>query len=190
MRNRWWAVPILAGGAVLLAACGSSGSPSASGTTKAANASSTTPAAATSTAAAGSVVISTRSTSHGTVLTDAKGHTLYWFAIDTPTTSKCTGSCLTYWPPVIGKPTAAAGASLPDALGSITRSNGQVQATYDGHPLYTYVGDSAAGDVKGNGMNLSGGLWWAATPSGSKLSTTAAQPSSSPSSSSGGGYGY
>jgi predicted lipoprotein with Yx(FWY)xxD motif len=190
MRNRWWAVPILAGGAVLLAACGSSGSPSASGTTKAANASSTTPAAATSTAAAGSVVISTRSTSHGTVLTDAKGHTLYWFAIDTPTTSKCTGSCLTYWPPVIGKPTAAAGASLPHALGSITRSNGQVQATYDGHPLYTYVGDSAAGDVKGNGMNLSGGLWWAATPSGSKLSTTAAQPSSSPSSSSGGGYGY
>jgi predicted lipoprotein with Yx(FWY)xxD motif len=182
MRNRWWAVPILAGAAVLLAACGSSGTPSASGTTKAA-ASSTTPAAK------GSVVISTRSTSKGTVLVNAKGHTLYWFAIDTPTASKCTGSCLTYWPPVIGKPTAAAGASLAHALGSITRSNGQVQATYDGHPLYTYVGDSAAGDIKGNGVNLSGGLWWAATPSGSKLSSTAAKPSSSASSSSG-GYGY
>jgi predicted lipoprotein with Yx(FWY)xxD motif len=176
MRNRWWAVPILACGAVLLAACGSSGTPSASTTTKPANANSTTPAAA-----AGSVVISTRSTSHGTVLTDAKGRTLYWFAIDTPTTSKCTGSCATYWPPVIGKPVAAKGASLPHALGSITRSNGQVQATYDGHPLYTYVGDTAAGDVKGNGLKLSGGLWWAITPSGAKLSSTA-------SSSGGGGY--
>jgi predicted lipoprotein with Yx(FWY)xxD motif len=183
MRNRWWAVPILAGGAVLLAACGSSGTPSASGTTKAANASSTTPAAA------GSVVISTRSTSHGTVLVNAKGRTLYWFAIDTPTTSKCTGSCATYWPPVIGKPTAAAGTSLMHALGSITRSNGQIQATYDGHPLYTYIGDTAAGDVKGNGKNLSGGLWWAATPSGAKLAAATAKPSSSASSSSGGG-GY
>ena len=183
MRNLWWAVPILAGGAVLLAACGSSGTPSATGTTKAANASSTTPAAA------GSVVISTRSTSHGTVLVNAKGRTLYWFAIDTPTTSKCTGSCATYWPPVIGKPTAAAGMSLAHALGSITRSNGQIQATYDGHPLYTYIGDTAAGDVKGNGKNLSGGLWWAATPSGAKLTTAAAKPSSSASSSSG-GYGY
>jgi predicted lipoprotein with Yx(FWY)xxD motif len=182
MRNRWWAVPILAGGAVLLAACGSSGTPSASGTTQAGNASSTTPAAATSTsAAAGSVMISTRSTSKGTVLVNAKGRTLYWFAIDTPTTSKCTGSCATYWPPVIGKPAAAAGTSLPMHLGSITRSGGQVQATYDGHPLYTYVGDTAAGDVKGNGLKLSGGLWWAATPSGAKLAAAA-------SSSGGGGY--
>jgi predicted lipoprotein with Yx(FWY)xxD motif len=187
MRNRWWAVPILAGGVALLAACGSSASPSATGSsTPAANTGSSTPAA--SAAAASSVVISTRSTSSGTVLVDAKGHTLYWFAIDTPTTSMCTGSCATYWPPVIGKPTAAAGMSLPDALGTITRSNGQVQATYDGHPLYTYVGDTAAGQVKGNGKNLSGGLWWAATPSGAKLS---AAPASSPSSSSSsGGYGY
>jgi predicted lipoprotein with Yx(FWY)xxD motif len=183
MRNRWWAVPILAGGAVLLAACGSSGAPSASGTTKAADASSSTPAAA------GSVVISTRSSSHGTVLVDAKGRTLYWFALDTPTASKCNGTCATYWPPVIGKPTAAAGASLMHALGSITRSNGQVQATYDGHPLYTYVGDTAAGDIKGNGLKLSGALWWAATPSGAKLSTASAHPSSSASSGSG-GYGY
>jgi predicted lipoprotein with Yx(FWY)xxD motif len=196
MRNRWWAVPILAAGAALLAACGSSSaSPSASGTTQAANASTSTPAAAnSSTAAAGSVMISTRRTSHGTVLTDAEGRTLYWFAIDTPTMSKCTGSCATYWPPVIGKPTAAAGASLSHALGTITRSNGQVQATYDGHPLYTYVGDTRAGSVKGNGIDTSGGLWWAATPSGAKLSAPAApaaQPSaSSTSSSSGGGYGY
>jgi predicted lipoprotein with Yx(FWY)xxD motif len=133
-------------------------------------------------------VISTRSTSRGTVLTDAKGHTLYWFAIDTPTTSKCSGTCATYWPPVIGKPTAAAGASLPHALGSITRSDGTVQATYNGHPLYTYAADTAPGMVGGNGLNVSGGLWWAMTPSGAKLGASA-HPSSS-ASSTGGGYGY
>ena len=189
MRNRWWAVPVLAGGAALLAACGSSGSPSASGSTPAAGGGSTTPAAMhSSSTAAGGAVISTHSTSKGTVLVDSKGRTLYWFAIDTPTMSKCTGSCAKYWPPVIGKPAAAAGKSLPHKLGSITRSNGQVQATYAGHPLYTYVGDTAPGQVKGNGLKLSGGLWWAATPSGAKLSKAAAHPSSS--SSSGGGYGY
>lgn len=174
MRNRWWTVPVVVGGAALLAACGSS-SPSASG-------GSSTPAAAQH----GSVMISTRSTSHGTVLTDAKGHTLYWFALDSSTASKCTGTCAHYWPPVTGRPTAASGTSLAHALGSITRSNGQVQATYDGHPLYAYSGDTAAGQVHGNGLKLSGGLWWAMTPSGAKLG---AAPSSSPSSSSG-GYGY
>jgi predicted lipoprotein with Yx(FWY)xxD motif len=190
MRNRWWAVPVLAGGAALLAACGSSGSPSASGATSPAGGGATSPAAVhSSSAPAGSAVISTRSTSRGTVLVDAKGHTLYWFAIDTPTTSKCNGSCATYWPPVTGKPTAAAGASLPHALGSITRSNGQVQATYDGHPLYTYAADTAPGQIKGNGLNVSGGLWWAATPTGTKLSAAAASSPSS-SASGGGGYGY
>jgi predicted lipoprotein with Yx(FWY)xxD motif len=188
MRNRWWAMPVLAGGAALLAACGSSGSPSASGTTPASGGTTAPAAAAHSTVPAGSAVISTRSTSKGKVLVNAKGRTLYWFAIDTPTSSKCTGSCATYWPPVTGKPAAAAGMSLPKHLGTITRSNGQVQATYDGHPLYTYVGDTAPGQVKGNGLKLSGGLWWAATPSGAKLgATTATSPSSSTSS---GGYGY
>jgi predicted lipoprotein with Yx(FWY)xxD motif len=124
----------------------------------------------------------------GTVLVNASGHTLYWFAIDTPTKSNCTGSCLTFWPPVTGKVTAASGVSLPGTFGTIKDSNGQLQATYKGHPLYTYAGDSAAGQVNGNGKNLSGGLWWAMTPSGNKpAATAAASPSKS---SSGGGYGY
>jgi predicted lipoprotein with Yx(FWY)xxD motif len=186
MRNRWWAMPVLAGGAALLAACGSSASPSASGNAPAGSSGSTAPTAAhSSSVAAGGAVISTHSTSKGTVLVDAKGHTLYWFAIDTPTASKCTGSCATYWPPVIGKPTAAAGMSLPKGLGTITRSNGQMQATYDGHPLYTYAADTAPGQVKGNALNVSGGLWWAMTPSGAKLGTA-----TKASSSGGGGYGY
>jgi predicted lipoprotein with Yx(FWY)xxD motif len=130
----------------------------------------------------------THSTSHGTVLTDAQGRTLYWFAKDTPTASHCSGSCSTYWPPVAGSPVAASGTSLPMGLGTITRSDGMTQATYDGHPLYTYVGDTAAGQITGNGKNLSGGLWYAMTPNGTKLGSTSS--SGSPTSTGGGGYGY
>jgi predicted lipoprotein with Yx(FWY)xxD motif len=187
MRNRWWAAPVLAGGAALLAACGSSASPSNSAppTTNGGSSAPTTQQGAPS---ASSVTIMTHSTSKGTVLTDAQGKTLYWFAIDTPTMSNCNASCAGFWPPVIGKAAAAAGTSLPHGFGTITRSDGRVQATYDGHPLYTYVGDTAAGQFNGNGKNLSGGLWWAMTPSGAKLA--AAAPSGSSSSSGGGGYGY
>jgi predicted lipoprotein with Yx(FWY)xxD motif len=123
------------------------------------------------------MTISTRSTSIGTVLVNAQGRTLYWFAIDTPTKSNCNGSCSTYWPPVIGKAVAASGTTLPKGFGTITRSNGSTQATYDGHPLYTYVADTAAGMTSGNGKNLSGGLWWAMTPTGAKA-TSGASPSS------------
>jgi predicted lipoprotein with Yx(FWY)xxD motif len=123
-------------------------------------------------------MIMTQSTSKGTVLTTAQGQTIYWFAIDTPTMSNCTGSCLTYWPPVLGMPSAGGGASLSGSLGTITRSNGQVQATYDGHPLYTYKGDVGAGQVTGNGLNLSGGLWWAMTPTAVKLGSSSSSSSS------------
>jgi predicted lipoprotein with Yx(FWY)xxD motif len=179
-RNRYWATPLLVGAAAAaLAACGSS-SPSSSNTSPPA-----TPSASASSGSAGtasSAVIGTRSTSIGTVLVNAEGHTLYWFAKDTPTTSNCTGTCATYWPPVLGSPKAAAGTSLPKAFGTIKRAGGQVQASYDGHPLYTYASDTSAGMTSGNGLNASGGLWWAMTPSGS---TAKAAPSSSTSSSSG-----
>jgi predicted lipoprotein with Yx(FWY)xxD motif len=92
-----------------------------------------------------------------TVLTNARGFTLYWFAPDTPTTSKCYGSCAAYWPPVTG--TAPASPSLPGRIGTITRTGGARQLTYDGHPLYTYIGDTAPGQANGNNLNLNGGLW-------------------------------
>jgi predicted lipoprotein with Yx(FWY)xxD motif len=92
-----------------------------------------------------------------TVLTDAKGLTLYWFAPDTPGKSACYGDCASYWPPVIGDPSAGPG--VTGTLGTITRNGGGLQATYDGHPLYTYVGDSASGQDNGNNLNLNGGLW-------------------------------
>jgi predicted lipoprotein with Yx(FWY)xxD motif len=92
-----------------------------------------------------------------TVLTNAKGFTLYSFAPDTPATSKCYGSCATYWPPVTG--TAAASPGVPGRVGTINRTDGSEQLTYNGHPLYTYIGDTAPGQARGNNLNLNGGLW-------------------------------
>jgi predicted lipoprotein with Yx(FWY)xxD motif len=91
------------------------------------------------------------------VLANAKGLTLYMFAADS-TTSKCYGSCAAYWPPVKGPASLSPG--IPGKLGTIKRTDGTVQATYNGHPLYTYVGDGSPGQAKGNKLNLNGGLWF------------------------------
>ena len=92
------------------------------------------------------------------VLTNAHGLTLYWFAPDTSTSSKCTGSCAVYWPPVSGSPSAGPG--VTGKLGAIKRPGGGLQATYDGHPLYTYIGDNGPGQVNGNDLDLNGGFWY------------------------------
>ena len=92
------------------------------------------------------------------VLTNASGLTLYWFAPDTSTSSTCTGSCAIYWPPVSGSPTAGPG--VTGRLGTIKRSGGGLQATYDGHPLYTYIGDRGPGQANGNDLDLNGGFWY------------------------------
>jgi len=92
-----------------------------------------------------------------TVLTNAQGRTLYWFAPDTSTKSVCNDSCAVYWPPMAGPVTAGAG--VTGQLGTIKRADGSTQETYNGHPLYTYIGDSGPGQAHGNNLNLNGGLW-------------------------------
>ncbi|HEV2451624.1 MAG TPA: hypothetical protein VGS62_06840, partial [Streptosporangiaceae bacterium] len=99
------------------------------------------------------------------VLTNARGFTLYWFAPDTATASKCYGSCAAYWPPVPGS--LRAGPGVTGKIGTIRRTDGALQATYNGHPLYTYVGDAAPGQARGNNLNLNGGLWHDIIVSGS-----------------------
>jgi predicted lipoprotein with Yx(FWY)xxD motif len=99
-----------------------------------------------------------------TVLTSAAGFTLYWFAPDTASVSDCNGSCAVYWPPVTGTPAARPG--VTGRLGTIKRADSATQATYNGHPLYTYVGDTRPGQVNGNNLNLNGGLWHEVTVSG------------------------
>jgi predicted lipoprotein with Yx(FWY)xxD motif len=99
-----------------------------------------------------------------TVLVNAQGRTLYSFAPDTSTKSACNGSCAVYWPPVHGP--LAAGAGVTGRLATIKRADGSTQETYDGHPLYTYVGDSGPGQANGNNLNLNGGLWHEVPASG------------------------
>ena len=182
MRKIWGAAG-LAALALTVSACASSGSSSAaSGSTPAAGSTNTAAAASAPASSSGGTAIAVRTISGQQVLTNAQGMTLYWFAPDTSTTSKCTGSCATYWPPVKGP--ATAGSGVTGTLSTITRSDGSTQATYDGHPLYTYAGDTAPGQAKGNGLNVSGGLWYEMTVSGA---TPAAKASTSSGS---GGYGY
>jgi predicted lipoprotein with Yx(FWY)xxD motif len=183
MRKIWGAAG-LAAFALTVSACASSGSSS--------SAVANTPAAggtSSSAAAASGNTVSEKAIGNQQVLVDSQGMTLYWFAIDTSTKSNCTGSCLTYWPPVKGPLTAGSG--VTGTLGTITGSDGSTQATYDGHPLYTYVGDKNPGQATGNGKNLSGGLWWEMTVSGSTPApNTAATSSAQATTGGGGGYGY
>ena len=115
-------------------------------------------------AAGAGVTLKAAKISGVTVLTNTSGLTLYWFAPDTPAISKCTGSCTAYWPPVTGNPKAGPG--VTGKLGTIKRPGGGVQATYDGHPLYTYIGDNGPGQAQGNNLNLNGGLWYEVRVSG------------------------
>jgi predicted lipoprotein with Yx(FWY)xxD motif len=165
----------LAAAVLLVAACGSSASSSGSSSPTAA-------AAASATSSSSGSTLLSRTINGTQVLTNSAGYTLYWFGPDTSTTSKCTGSCATYWPPVKGP--ATKGSGVTGTLGTITRSDGTTQATYDGHPLYTYAGDTAPGQAKGNGLNLSGGVWHEVTVSGS------APASGTTTTSGGGGGGY
>jgi predicted lipoprotein with Yx(FWY)xxD motif len=164
------ALPAAVAAAAALVACSSAGASPAS------SSGSSSPAAA----AAGTV--KTATIAGVTVLTSSKGFTLYSFAPDTSTTSKCNGTCAQNWPPVTGPVTAAA---VTGTFGTIKRSDGSVQATIDEHPLYTFVGDTAPGQNKGNGLNAAGGLWHEITTSG-----TAAPAPAGGSSSGSGGYGY
>ena len=126
--------------------------------------SSSTAASSASSGSSSGQVLKTIQIKGVTVVTSSKGLTLYWFAPDTPTKSACYGTCAAYWPPVLGSPKAGPG--VTGTLGTIKRSDGTIQATYDGHPLYTYIGDSGPGQASGNNINLNGGLWHEVLASG------------------------
>jgi predicted lipoprotein with Yx(FWY)xxD motif len=146
------ALPAAAAATVALVACGSAGASPAPSS-----------AGSSSPAAAAASTVKTATIAGVTVLTSSKGFTLYSFAPDTSTTSKCNGTCAQNWPPVTGPVT---GAGVTGTFGTITRADGSVQATFDGHPLYTFAGDTAPGQNKGNGLNAAGGLWHEITTSG------------------------
>ena len=168
--------------ALLATACGSA----AAASSPSAPASSAAAAGSSASAPATGTVITTQAGSAGAFLTDGSGRTVYLWAQDGMNMSACSGACAAAWPPVpaTGTLTAAGGAKASD-LGTITRSGGTRQVTYDGHPLYYFVGDSAAGQTNGQGSDNFGAKWWLVAPSGAALT----KASSSPSSSGGSGYG-
>jgi predicted lipoprotein with Yx(FWY)xxD motif len=110
--------------------------------------------------------LKTTTVNGATVLTNAGGFTLYWFSIDNPANLPCNGPCAAVWRPVPGPVTAADG--VTGTLGTVGRLGYQTQATYDGHPLYTYTGDTAPGQAKGNGVTAYGGVWHKMTVSGNR----------------------
>ena len=156
---------IVALGSVALAACGS-GSGTAVQSPVYGGSARTTSQQSTSQTTSGKV--GTASTSLGTVLVDSQGRTLYLFKADQGTKSACSGACASAWPPlrVGGNPTVGGGATA-SRVGTTERSDGKPEVTYNGHPLYTYTGDSKPGDVNGQGLTAFGAAWFALSPSGS-----------------------
>ena len=191
------------GAALLVAACSSA----ASSSTGAAAAGTPAGAASSSSSASasGGTVIETASSAAGMFLTNGSGRAVYLWVKDTGDTSNCSGACAGAWPPVTttGSATASGGAKASD-LGTITRSDGTKQVTYDGHPLYYFSGDSGPGTATGQGSDSFGAPWWLVTPTGSDVTASVSSftavksavapaapapsgPASSPASSSAGG---
>jgi predicted lipoprotein with Yx(FWY)xxD motif len=113
---------------------------------------------------ADATMLQTRVIGDVTVLTDDEGYTLYWFGPDSATKSACQGSCARSWPPVTGP--ATWGPGVTGSIGAIVRPGGALQATYDGHPLYTTTADTGPGQAKGNGVWSHGGEWHEVTVPG------------------------
>jgi len=188
----------LVGGSLLLgvvitaAACGASATTAAgSGSSPAAASTGSAGAAATST-----VTLSARSVPGvGTVLVNGQGQTLYLLTSEKGGKVTCTASngCTKFWPEITlpkGTTAAKAGSGVePSLLGSVKDASGNVEVTYHGWPVYTYVGDSGPGVAHGQGLTSFGGTWYVLNASGDAV-TGHPQPASSPSSSGSGGYGY
>ena len=133
-----------------------------------------------------STVVSTRGSGLGQILVDGQGRTVYLFANDTGSTSTCNGSCASYWPPVpvAGAPQVTGGASA-SSVGVVSRSDGRMQVSYAGHPLYYYVGDRKAGQTKGQGLSQFGAKWYVLGSAGAAITSSGGAHANS-----GGGYGY
>jgi predicted lipoprotein with Yx(FWY)xxD motif len=174
-RRALLAVPAAFVAAVGLAACSSAGATSPSSSSGGATVHGTTAPSASNTpaSAASGTALALRSTSLGRILTDGRGFTVYDFEADKGTTSNCTGTCATAWPPVLAKAAAPqVGPGVKESLvGETTRADGAKQLTYGGRPLYYYAGDSAPGSTTGQGSAGFGAPWYVLAASGQEVKT-------------------
>jgi predicted lipoprotein with Yx(FWY)xxD motif len=162
MAAGWRLTVLLAVGALVIGACTrvGTGTPPASA---AASEEASQSAEASMAEGGGEYEITVSQTSAGSALAGVDGMTLYVFDQDTGSESTCTGSCAENWPPftVDEGEHATAGDGVTGEIGETTRDDGTIQVTYNGHPLYYFAGDQAAGDANGDGV---GGVWHIATP--------------------------
>jgi len=197
VKIRSGAVAALAGVALIVAGCGSSSSTGTSTDTGAPAASSST-SGTVSQASAKGISVSAAKGSAGIYLSGAAGRALYLWVADGGGKSSCSGACAKVWPPLTANatPIASHGVKASD-LGTITRSDGTKQVTYNGHPLYYFVGDAGPGVTKGQGSDSFGAKWWLVAPSGSAITAAGSSAasggssgasSSSTSSAAGGGW--
>jgi predicted lipoprotein with Yx(FWY)xxD motif len=129
--------------------------------------------------------------SDGQVLADAQGHSVYLFEKDEQGKSYCGGACAAVWPPLETSTAPRAGAGIQSAaLGTIKRSDGDMQVTYHGHPLYYYAADaSTPGNTKGEDIEQFGDAWYLVSARGDQVEESHSG-SNSKSGSNGGGGGY
>jgi predicted lipoprotein with Yx(FWY)xxD motif len=114
--------------------------------------------------------VSLRSTSLGKILVTSSGRSLYLFEKDRAGHSSCSGQCAKYWPPLISASAPTAGTGVKAALlGRVKRSDGKMQVTYNKHPLYTFLFDKAAGQVKGQNLDEFGAEWYVLNANGQKV---------------------
>ena len=177
MKN-WIVTAACAAGIALAATACSSGSSTGSVATTPAASSATaqasSPAAApSSSAAAMTVGLVSVSGIPGKFLADSQGRTLYLFEADKGGTSTCAGACAAAWPPVTASGMPTAGSGVNEALlGTVKRSDGTEQLTYNHHPLYYFAADTAAGAAHGQGVKAFGAEWYVVGTTGSKIDTS------------------
>ncbi len=187
-RIRAGSVVAFAGLAIVAAGCGSSSS-SSSASAPASSGSSSSSASSSSQASSGALTLGTATSSDGTYLTGASGRTLYLWAADAGGKSACSGQCAKVWPPLLASSMpSVSGAVKASDVGLVTRSGGEKQVTYKGHPLYYFIEDKGVGKATGQGSNSFGAKWWLVAPTGTAI-TKGASSSSSSSPSKSAGYG-
>lgn len=154
--------------AAAASACSGSDSPSSS-----AEGTSSASVAVEEAAKAAPATVTTKSVSLGKVLVNDKNRTLYLFLADKTSKSTCSGACAASWPPLVvtGTPTGSGGVQSK-LLSTSKRSDGKTQVTYNGHPLYTFAGDSKAGDTNGQNLNNFGAKWYVVGTNGKQITAT------------------
>lgn len=160
--------------AAVLAACGGSGGSDTISSKRADSDSTAGPPP-------GVVTIATTTEAGKTHLVSGSGRAIYLWVADKRSTSHCTGACAKSWPPVVSTaaPIAGSGANSAD-LGTTTRSDGSKQVTYDGHPLYFFLGDQTPGATYGQGSDNFGAKWWLVAPSGNAITAASGGVASGP----------